>query len=87
MSTPSLTGSLLKGTGWIVGIRWMSKFLGVISLAVRALSHTGRPRLGEPGDGRDRVFAGAGRVRSLPLGARSLPADHTNPERLLNLIP
>lgn len=36
MSPPSLTGSLLKGTGWTVGIRWMSKFLGVISLAVCA---------------------------------------------------
>lgn len=36
MSAPSLTGSLLKGTGWTVGIRWMSKFLGVISLAVCA---------------------------------------------------
>jgi O-antigen/teichoic acid export membrane protein len=36
MSPPSLTGSLLRGTGWTVGIRWMSKFLGVISLAVCA---------------------------------------------------
>ncbi|MBS3997225.1 MAG: oligosaccharide flippase family protein, partial [Hydrogenophaga sp.] len=36
MSAPSLTGSLLRGTGWTVGIRWMSKFLGVISLAVCA---------------------------------------------------
>lgn len=36
MSPPSLTGSLLRGTGWTVGIRWMSKFLGVISLAICA---------------------------------------------------
>lgn len=36
MSSDSLTGSLLKGTGWTVGIRWMSKFLGLISLAICA---------------------------------------------------
>ncbi len=36
MSPPSLTNSLLKGTGWTVGIRWISKFLGIISLSICA---------------------------------------------------
>lgn len=36
MIQPSLTNSLLKGTGWTVGIRWMSKFLGIINLAICA---------------------------------------------------
>lgn len=33
---PSLAGSLVSGTGWTVAIRWGSKFLGIISLAICA---------------------------------------------------
>lgn len=36
MSPPSLTSSLLRGTGWTVFVRWISKFLGIISLAICA---------------------------------------------------
>lgn len=34
--TESLSGKLLKGAGWSIGIRWISKALGIISLAICA---------------------------------------------------
>jgi len=33
---PSLTGALLRGTLWTVAMRWVSRFLGIISLAICA---------------------------------------------------
>ncbi|MER2511035.1 MAG: oligosaccharide flippase family protein, partial [Nitrosomonas ureae] len=35
-NTKSLAGSLLAGASWSIGIRWVSKFLGIISLAICA---------------------------------------------------
>ena len=33
---PSLSGALLRGTMWTVAMRWVSRFLGIISLAICA---------------------------------------------------